>query len=419
MHIFAKLKHAQLTVKAPLMVILCIVISIACAVFISYVLRKEELVDAKREVLTSIVNKIRADIDEASELAASSAVMLASISEIASAVRKGDREWLSEQLKPMFLKQKEEYFVSEFQFYSEEAKTFLKLHKEGGYGEISSLKMVLMANKEKLLKSGVELGQSGLGIRGVAPILDDQGFIGTLGISLLFKDIIKKYKVLTSSEIGVFVDLKLFNETRTLVGQKSNSTNSAEEKSNIIGSFVHIESSNKEKVFSYINENNLKEDAKTEIVFPLINNEHFGIIFYPLTDFNGNTIGKIVVVKSFEDLHVNFYKKILWEIIDSIVRIIIIASAVFVVFNGLTLYPLIELVKRCKLMLHGKNVSLADFAHQRNQLDTISHMIKELHPTRTANDKYIAEESGMENTYTTKASEDDVMNYGFQNDVLL
>ncbi|MES2287949.1 MAG: cache domain-containing protein [Bacteroidota bacterium] len=421
MHIFARLKHAPLSLKAPLTVILCIVISISGAVFVSYRVQENELVNIKRTILSDIVGKIQTDIDETAALAASRAVMLATIPSIVEAFRKEDREWLAEQLKTMFFKQKQKYFMSELQFHKAPATTFLRIHKDGGYGEDLSgfRETVVLANKEKRPQKGLELGRAGLGIRGVVPISDADGHIGSMEFVFTMKNIINKYKSLTSSEIAVFIETKLFDDICTLISVKSDSNNSAEAQSNIIGEYTHAESSNKEKIFSYINTSNLEKSSDEKITFPMLNKEHFGIIFYPLNDFAGKNIGKITVVKSFEDLHIKFYKKILWEIINGIVRIIVLASAVFVVFNGLTLYPLIELVKRCKLMLHGKNVSLADFAHQRNQLDTISHMIKELHPTRTANDKYIAEESGMENTYTTKASEDDVMNYGFQNDVLL
>jgi len=41
-----------------------------------------------------------------------------------------------------------------------------------------------------------------------------------------------------------------------------------------------------------------------------------------------------------------------------------------------------------------------------------------MHPTLTSNEKYISEEDVRENKHTSDLSEDDVMNYGFKNDVL-
>lgn len=419
MHIFASLKKARFTIKAPLMVIACLAISIAAAVYLSYKMHEKELLEIKYAELTDVIQKIQSDIDETSALAVSSASMLARIPEIVEAFHKEDREWLVDELKPMFLIQKEKYFVSNIQFYNPEARTFLRLFKAGGYGELTKLEMVIEANKEKSAKNGVEYGSSGLGIRGVAPIFDDSGFLGTVAISFLFKDIIAKYKVLTSSEIGIFFDSKLSGEAKSSKDKALADNKYAEEKSNIIGDFTYGESTSKEKIFLYINKNNLKRSSKIEVVFPVVNNEHMGIIFYPLVNFSGKIVGKIVVTKSFEDLHVKFYKRILWEIIDSIVRIIILSSIVFVVFNGLTLYPLIELKRRCTLVLRGKNVSLMGFSRYNNQLNVISSLISLLHPALTANTKVIDEESGMENKYTSECSEDDVMNYGFQNDTFV
>jgi hypothetical protein len=55
MHIFAKIKKAQLTVKAPLVVILCLMLSIAGDVFLSYRVQEKELVETKRSVLKDIM----------------------------------------------------------------------------------------------------------------------------------------------------------------------------------------------------------------------------------------------------------------------------------------------------------------------------------------------------------------------------
>ena len=421
MHIFARLKKSQLSVRAPLVVILCLMLSIASAVFLSYSVQEKELVETKRIALKDIIEKIQTDVDETAALAASRAVMFATIPSIVEAFRKEDREWLIDQMKVMFAKQKQKYFMSELQFHKAPAKTFLRIHKEGGYGEDLSgfRKSVVLANEEKRSQQGLELGRAGLGIRGVVPISDDEGHIGSMEFVFTMKNIINKYKSLTSSEIGVFIETKLFEEVCTLISVKSDNTNSAEAKSNIIGDYTHTESSNKEKIFSFINNENLKKSSFAEIIFPVINKQHFGIIFYPLNDFHGETIGKIAVVKSFEDLHIKFYKKILWEIVNAIVRIIVLASIVFVVFNGITLYPLSELTKRCNAMVRGKNVSLSDFAHHHNQLDTISDLIKQLHPTLTSNENFITENNAMENEHTSENSEDDVMEYGFKNDVLL
>jgi methyl-accepting chemotaxis protein len=392
MHIFAKIKKAQLTVKAPLVVILCLMLSIAGDVFLSYRVQEKELVETKRAVLKDIIEKLQTDIDETAALAASRAVMFATIPSIVEAFRKEDREWLIDEMTAMFEKQKQKYFMSELQFHKAPAKTFLRIHKAGGYGEDLSgfRKSIVLANEEKREQKGVELGRAGLGIRGVVPISDDEGHIGSMEFVFTMKDIISKYKALTSSEIGVFIHTKLFEEVCTLISVKSDAnsaTNSAEAKSNIIGDYTHIESSNKEKIFSFINKDNLKKSSKVKIIFPIINKEHMGIIFYPLHDFKDEYIGKITVIKSFEDLHIKFYKKILWEIVNAIVGIIALASVVFVVFNGLTLYPLSELIKRCKKIEQGKNVSLTDFARHRNQLNTISHLVTQMHPTLTSNEK--------------------------------
>ena len=57
MQIFANFKKGALTIKAPLVVIACLAISIAAAVYISYKMQKKELVETKRAVLKDIIER--------------------------------------------------------------------------------------------------------------------------------------------------------------------------------------------------------------------------------------------------------------------------------------------------------------------------------------------------------------------------
>ncbi|MBY0281743.1 MAG: hypothetical protein K2W94_06245 [Alphaproteobacteria bacterium] len=383
MFIFEKLKKTQLRVRAPLTVILFVILAVGGSVLLSYAAQKKALLETKRALLSDIVEKIESDIAQTAMLAESRSVMLATIPEIVEAFRKEDRKSMIEQLKPMFLNQKQKYFMSELQFHKPPASTFLKLHKDGDYGEDLSgfRKTVVLTNKEKNPQRGMELGRAGLGIRGVVPILDTKGHIGSLEIVFTLKNIINKIRELTSSEIGVFIDKNLFEKTCTQLSVKSDKNqNSAETKANTIGEFYYLDSSNKEKILSVINKDNLQKNSELNIIFPIINGAEEGIAFAPLLDFAGKTIGKITIVKSFQDLNLAFSKKILWEIINSIVQIIVIASAVFVAFNGLLLFPLAELIKRSRALALGEKISLKDYAHYHNELDKIADILIKEYP---------------------------------------
>jgi|GEM_PF-1754717 len=403
MFIFANFKKTQLRVKAPIMVILFVIFAVGGSVLLSYMTQKKALFETKRAVLEDIVEKIKSDIDQTAMLAESRAVMLASIPEIAEAFRREDRKWIIEQLKPMFLNQKQKYFVSEIQFHKAPAMTFLKLHKDGDYGEDLSgfRKTIVLVNNEKHPQRGLELGRAGLGIRGVVPVSDRNGHIGSVEFVFTLKNIINKIKELTSSEIGVFIDKKIFEDTCTQLSIKSGGNQkSAEVKSNTVGGFYYIDSSNKEKILSSVNKDNLQKRSDLNIIFPIINGTEEGIAFAPLLDFGGNNIGKITVVKSFQDLNLAFSKKILWEIINSIVQIIVIASAVFVTLNGLLLSPLAELIQRCKALMRREKIFLKDYAHHHNELDKIADVVIEKHPL-FMDDKsngYISDDNNSSNT---------------------
>ena len=384
MVIFEKIKKAKLRSKAPFSVILFIMVLVFGTILHSYVSNEQELVESKHRILSDIVLKMLGDINETCEFAKSRAMMFASTTLVFSAFRARDRDTLLEQLKPVYLKQHQKYNVAELHFYDPPAKTFLMLHREGGYGEdLSSFsKLAVAAAQKKISQWGVELGRHGAGMKGAAPVLDKDGFIGVIEVSFDFKNIIKKNKTLTSSEIALLIDTNMFNEICTEVPLKSN----------IIGAYTYLESSNKDKILSLIKNCDLSKNDHKEVFFPKIKKENIGIIFYPLHDYEDKVVGKIIVIKSFEDLHVAFYKKMAWEVIIGIILIILLVGLVFVAFRALTIYPLLELSKRCLLMVSGKNVSLKDFAHHHNQLDEITSCLTKLYPELTSNSQHTIEE---------------------------
>lgn len=389
MGIFGKIKEAELRSKVPFFLIVCMVALVSGSILHSYILNQRELTENKHRILSDIIQKMLGDINETCNFAKSRALMLASVTQVSSAFRARDRKTLLEQLMPMFEKQHQKYNIAEIHFYDPPAKTFLMLHREGGYGEdLSSFsKLVVASAQKKIPQRGVELGKNGAGMRGTAPVLDKEGFIGVIGISFNFKHIINKNKALTSSEIALLIDTEIFNEICTEVALNSGNAD-AEKKSNIIGAYTYLESSNKNKTLSFIKEYPLSKNDHKEVFFSKIKKGNVGIIFYPLHDYEGKVVGKIIAIKSFEDLHRAFYKKMAWEIIIGIILMVLLAGFVFVVFRALTIDPILELNKRCLLIASRKKVSLKDFTYHHNHLDEIANFITILYPTLTSNSSH-------------------------------
>jgi methyl-accepting chemotaxis protein len=182
MIVLNKLKVQEMRFKIPLLIPFVAAISLSFTLVSSYFGHEHALATAKKNELIGISEQIASDFLKIAGKAESRAEMLATIPEINKAFQEENRTWLWSQLRPMFLKQNKEYDVSEIQFHKAPASTFLKLHKDGDYGEdLSDFRQTIVStNKLKSSQKGLELGRAGLGIRGVVPVFYEQEHIGSL-----------------------------------------------------------------------------------------------------------------------------------------------------------------------------------------------------------------------------------------------
>ena len=271
-----KLKMEEMRFKIPLLIPFVAAISLSFTLISSYFGHEHALVTAKKNELIGISEQIASDFLKIAGKAESRADMLATIPGINKAFHEENKAWLWNQLRPMFLKQNKEYDVSEIQFHKAPATTFLKLHKEGDYGEdLSDFRQtVVSTNKLKSPQKGLELGRAGLGVRGVVPVFYENKHIGSLEFAFSFKSILKKIKDLTGADISIFVNKKLFDRICTAVVPADENTkkmtNEEIEITNTIGGFRYLESTNKEKVMSMMTSTYLNKSTEFYTTLPII-----------------------------------------------------------------------------------------------------------------------------------------------------
>lgn len=121
-------------------------------------------------------------------LAETLSVAISKIPGVQKAMSEGDREWLTEQMLPLFETMKSTYSVRQFQFHTPPAVSFLRVHRPEKFGDdLSSFRhTVVRTNTNQQNVSGLERGVAGLGIRGVVPIYYEQKHIGSVEFGMSF-----------------------------------------------------------------------------------------------------------------------------------------------------------------------------------------------------------------------------------------
>ncbi len=210
------------TIKAKLLIAVTVLLILAMGAFIIYDAndKLEGFYRNKETTLKSECSQVFDLISSATHTSYSLAEFVANIPEVQEAFANRDRERLKELMLPVFNAVKKKIDLHQFQFHVPPATSFLRLHKPNKFGDdLSSIRpTVLEANRDKTPKVGLDRGRYGIGIRGVVPVFYMGKHIGTVefGTGLTAK-LLAPLKEKYHFDIYVFTrdgnDFKLYAKT--------------------------------------------------------------------------------------------------------------------------------------------------------------------------------------------------------------
>lgn len=115
------------------------------------------------------------------------AAVIAENPEVGRLIARRDKKALEEYATPIFNLLKKKFAIAQFHFHLPPGRSFLRLHRRGQDGEMMAYRRtVVEAMRSRSGVSGLEWGRSGLGLRGVAPIMHDGDLVGSVEIGYPF-----------------------------------------------------------------------------------------------------------------------------------------------------------------------------------------------------------------------------------------
>ncbi len=101
------------------------------------------------------------------------------------------------------------YSIEQFHFHTPPAKSFYRVHAPSKYDDDLSLfrKTVLLANRDKNMVTGLELGRAGLGLRVVKPVWYNYDYLGTVELGGNIENLLSTPANSTGVEyaVGIFI----------------------------------------------------------------------------------------------------------------------------------------------------------------------------------------------------------------------
>lgn len=357
----------QLRIKVPLLITLvAFVTSLALSLFF-YGTALQSIENNQKEALNTTVTLIQKYTEENTKKALSRAEMVAALPSVQQAFRARDRDQLAQILVPTFLIQRDRYDVREAHFHLAPATSFLRLFFLKKYGEdMSSFReTVLITNQKQEPQSGVEISRHGLNIRGVVPIADAQGPIGSFEVGMSFNGVLDAVKQVTGFELGVFIDNELMSKVATGLP--------APESDRVIGGLRNESATNWSVVRSLVTPDLLRKVNDTTLKLQKIDGVDYGLALVQLLDFKGKKIGVIVAGKSFQELTSQANAVLINALVISLFAVIILGGTSTILFNGLLMRPMMA-VGNCITSMAIDDVfkPIEDLASRRDEVGKIA-----------------------------------------------
>lgn len=280
------------------------------------------------------------------------AEMEASDRSIGEAFAARDRELLLERTKDIFKKIREERGVTEFHFHLPDITSFLRINNPQKFGDslAATRPTIVYANQKLKSASGTEMGASGIGARGVAPVFFNGEHIGSVELVFnLSNDLFSKFKKMSG------IDAMLLIEKNGQLTTYANTFSNTDIKG--------------DELLQLLPENRSVYQTK-------FGNQNYRIMRIELKDFSGNISGNILLFMDVTDMILQKAKNIEATSIVIFCGLIFIIAMVFFLRNNIT-NPLEQSIKVMEHLKNGNTEVAIPDTTRRDEIGKVYESLKQ------------------------------------------
>jgi len=280
-------KNLSISKKIHYPLIISIIVGLMIVVGVSYFsiqnIKKEVYNNTEKE----LVNVFSLKMQSKKDVGISNAVSLANNFYVINALKTGDREFALKGLKELGNEYKREtkFKNIKIHIHTADVHSFLRVFKPTKFGDdLSSFRYTVKAvkNTKKALVA-IELGRAGLVLRGVAPVIENGTYLGSVefmqGLNSIGRDLMKKD----------IQSLIIFKKQYLHIAKFLKSA------PEIMGDYVMAL-----KKGAY--DEHFYNDMKNQKLDKEIISDHFYAVSVPLKDFSGNVVAYAILGKHLEDV---------------------------------------------------------------------------------------------------------------------
>ncbi|WOE70736.1 cache domain-containing protein [Hydrogenimonas thermophila] len=281
------LNYNKMSISKRILIQLVFLITISFIVVLISLFSSIENIENQlyNQVSNDLINIFKQKINEEKKIAITNAITLSENSKIINALKNNNKVEAYKTLKSLINRYKKstKYKNVKIHIHTKDIHSFLRSWSKKSGDDLSSFRNSIVAVKNhKKAISCIEVGKVGLSIRGVAPIINDNKYYGSIEFILELNSIIKDLKKIKTAVI-ITVDKKFLNIASKLENNKELMDKFViAVDDNLYDSTFYTQLKN-EKFISQSNKYNITKD--------------YFYISLPLEDFNGEKVGYAFIGK--------------------------------------------------------------------------------------------------------------------------
>ena len=324
--------------------------SLVIAIFIAFVYSHvaETLKLDEQEVLRGLVSQVGEEINTTAKYLAAEAEMAANIPPLQKAVQAGSPEGFTGLLGESYNILKKKYGFAVGQINGVNNTVLYRFHQpeERGDNFTGSRKIIVAAHATKQPQSGIEIGSSGVRVRGASPVLSDGALAGSIEFGMELKPLLEALKTRTNADFAVVIDRRMLN------------VKPGTAESNVFGNLKGDSGTSWPVVAKLHDLGRITLVKEPVYTFTAIDGNYIGAVTSPLLDYSGSEIGVVVATKSFQADGRSLKRLAIGLISGGIITEILIVAVILLVFRGMVLRPVAAVAKSVDGMAGGAAAEL-------------------------------------------------------------
>jgi methyl-accepting chemotaxis protein len=254
------------------------------------------------------------------------AMIMAQRADIQTALAEQNRPELIRLTMPVWLALDRRFNVPQCHFSDAAGVSFLRLHALDSFGDdLSTHRQTIMdtiARREPV--GGLEMGKSGLGIRGVAPIWRGPAFIGTVEFGLAFdRAFLVRYAADTGLELGVHITDAYLTEMASVLPETELWLDESRD-TNRRGLMLHTSSLVADIPVAPDVYAEVMANGTPRIIQSTYGGEHYATLVGPVYDYAQRSIGVVEIVENRSDTVAKLRR---WQLLGLTTGLVILAAA--------------------------------------------------------------------------------------------